>query len=57
LEERDARDMSRSISPLKPAQDALLLDSSALSIEEVVAQVLAWWQERQPFEPALKSES
>ncbi|MCT9812466.1 bifunctional 3-phosphoshikimate 1-carboxyvinyltransferase/cytidylate kinase [Acidovorax sp. Be4] len=54
LEARDARDMSRSASPLKPAQDALLLDSSVLSIEEVVTQVLQWWQERQPFKPGLK---
>ncbi|MDR0227316.1 MAG: bifunctional 3-phosphoshikimate 1-carboxyvinyltransferase/cytidylate kinase [Burkholderiaceae bacterium] len=49
LEARDARDMNRSVAPLKPAQDSLLLDSSALSIEEVAAQVLAWWQERRPF--------
>ncbi len=54
LEARDARDMSRSASPLKPAQDAMLLDSSVLSIEEVVTQVLQWWQERQPFKPGLK---
>ena len=49
LEARDARDMNRAAAPLKPAEDSMLLDSSALSIDEVVAQVLAWWQERQPF--------
>lgn len=49
LEERDARDMQRSAAPLKPAEDALLLDSSALTIEETVAQVLEWWQARRPF--------
>ena len=49
LEARDARDMNRAVAPLKPAEDSLLLDSSALSIDEVVAQVLSWWQERQPF--------
>lgn len=49
LEERDARDMQRSVSPLKPARDALLLDSSALTVEETVAQVLDWWQARRPF--------
>ena len=54
LEARDARDMSRSVAPLKPAPDALLLDSSELSIEQVVEQVLRWWQERQPFGPASK---
>lgn len=49
LEARDARDMSRSASPLKPAQDALLMDNSSLSIEESVNQVLAWWQDKRPF--------
>jgi 3-phosphoshikimate 1-carboxyvinyltransferase len=49
LETRDARDTSRSVSPLRPAQDALLLDNSDLSIEESVAQVLVWWQGKQPF--------
>ncbi|WP_348688768.1 bifunctional 3-phosphoshikimate 1-carboxyvinyltransferase/cytidylate kinase [Acidovorax soli] len=49
LEARDARDSSRSVAPLKPAQDALVLDNSHLTIDEAVDQVLAWWQERQPF--------
>jgi len=49
LEARDARDMNRSVAPLKSAQDALLLDNSELTIEQAVAQVLAWWQQRQPF--------
>jgi 3-phosphoshikimate 1-carboxyvinyltransferase len=49
LEARDARDSSRSVAPLKPAEDALLLDNSDLSIEESVDQVLDWWQGRQPF--------
>jgi 3-phosphoshikimate 1-carboxyvinyltransferase len=49
LEARDARDSSRSVAPLKPAQDALVLDSSRLTIDEAVEQVLAWWLERQPF--------
>ena len=51
LEARDARDMSRSVAPLKPAQDALVLDSSELTVEQAVSQVLDWWQERQPFAP------
>ena len=51
LEARDARDMSRSVAPLKPAQDALVLDSSELTVEQAVSQVLDWWQERQPFTP------
>jgi 3-phosphoshikimate 1-carboxyvinyltransferase len=49
LEARDARDSTRSVAPLKPAEDAALLDSSALTIDEAVAQVLDWWQARQPF--------
>jgi 3-phosphoshikimate 1-carboxyvinyltransferase len=49
LEARDARDTSRSVSPLRPAQDALLLDNSDLSVEESMAQVLVWWQDKQPF--------
>ncbi len=49
LEARDARDASRATSPLRPAQDALLLDNSQLSIDQSVEQVLGWWQERQPF--------
>jgi 3-phosphoshikimate 1-carboxyvinyltransferase len=49
LEARDARDMSRSVSPLQPAQDALQLDNSSLSIEASVDQVLNWWQGRQVF--------
>ncbi len=49
LEARDARDSSRSVAPLKPAQDALSLDNSELSIEASVDQVLAWWQRKQPF--------
>ena len=54
LEARDARDSSRSVAPLKPAQDALVLDSSRLTIDEAVERVLAWWQERQPFAASAK---
>ncbi|MBM3386448.1 MAG: bifunctional 3-phosphoshikimate 1-carboxyvinyltransferase/cytidylate kinase [Betaproteobacteria bacterium] len=46
LEARDARDMSRSVAPLKPAQDALQLDNSQLTIEASVQQVLLWWQDK-----------
>jgi 3-phosphoshikimate 1-carboxyvinyltransferase len=49
LEARDARDSSRSVAPLKPAEDALLLDNSAQTVEESVSQVLRWWEEKQPF--------
>ncbi len=49
LEARDARDSSRATAPLKPAQDALLLDNSDLTVDESVDRVLAWWQAKQPF--------
>jgi 3-phosphoshikimate 1-carboxyvinyltransferase len=49
LEARDARDSSRSVAPLKPAQDAVSLDNSTLSIEASVDQVLSWWHAKQPF--------
>ncbi len=49
LEARDARDSNRSVAPLKPAQDALLLDNSDLTVEKSVNLVLDWWQSKQPF--------
>ena len=49
LEARDARDQHRSVAPLKPAQDARLLDNSVLSVETSVDQVLDWWDAVQPF--------
>jgi 3-phosphoshikimate 1-carboxyvinyltransferase len=49
LEARDARDMSRSTAPLRPAVDARLLDNSDLSIEQSLGLVLDWWQGKQPF--------
>ena len=49
LEARDARDMSRSVAPLKPAKDALQLDNSSLTIEASMEQVMVWWQSRQVF--------
>jgi 3-phosphoshikimate 1-carboxyvinyltransferase len=51
LQARDARDTSRSAAPLKPAQDAIAQDNSALTIEQSVSQVLDLWQQRQPFTP------
>ena len=49
LEARDDRDMSRQIAPLKPADNAQLLDNSDLSIEKSVNQVIEWWQSTRPF--------
>jgi cytidylate kinase len=41
IRERDERDMRRAVSPLRPAQDAILVDSTELTIEEVLDRVLA----------------
>ncbi len=41
--ERDERDMSREVAPLKPAEDAVLVDTTTLSIDEVVTQVSDLW--------------
>jgi cytidylate kinase len=40
LQERDARDANRAVAPLVPAPDSQVLDSSALSVEAVVEQIL-----------------
>lgn len=47
LQERDARDANRPVAPLVPAPDSQVLDSSGLSIDEVVERILGWWRERQ----------
>ena len=41
IEERDARDRERTIAPLKPAEDALIIDSTSMSIEAVFDLVMA----------------
>lgn len=46
LEERDARDMQRAEAPLKPAEGALVLDSTHLSIDETVDAVLGAYRRR-----------
>lgn len=40
IKERDFRDRNRAVAPLVPAKDALLLDSTHLSIEDVINQAL-----------------
>ncbi|TDN68946.1 (d)CMP kinase [Paraburkholderia sp. BL10I2N1] len=44
LRERDERDSQRAAAPLKPAADAKLLDTSALSVDQAVDQVVQWFQ-------------
>ena len=39
ISERDERDMTREIAPLKKAEDAILVDSSDMTIPEVVAEI------------------
>lgn len=46
LEERDRRDASRAIAPLVPAEDAQVVDSTALGIDETVERVLGLWELR-----------
>ena len=40
IQERDARDRERAVAPLRPAEDALIIDSSQMSIDAVVATVI-----------------
>ena len=49
LEARDERDRNRSVAPLKPAEDALLLDNSDLTVEASMDKVLEAWEQRRPF--------
>ncbi len=41
IEARDARDASRTVAPLKPAADAVLVDTTGMSIDDVVEKVLS----------------
>ena len=47
IEDRDRRDSERSVAPLRPAEDARILDSSGKSIEAVTNAVLDWVKELQ----------
>ena len=46
LRDRDERDAKRAVAPLVPAPDSQVLDSSALSIDEVVVRIVGWWREK-----------
>ena len=48
LAERDARDANRAVAPLVPAPDSQVLDSSGLSIDEVVDRILKLYQGGRP---------
>lgn len=42
IQERDDRDRNRAVAPLRPAEDALVLDSTSLNIEQVLEQALSY---------------
>lgn len=46
IKARDLRDRNRAVAPLKPAEDAFLLDSTSLTIDEVIEQALTYIQQR-----------
>jgi CMP/dCMP kinase len=46
IETRDARDSGRSASPMRPAGDAVIIDTTRLGIAEVVRQIMQLWHER-----------
>ncbi len=46
LEQRDHNDITRAVSPLRPADDAVVIDTDGLSLEEVVDNILALVHER-----------
>jgi cytidylate kinase len=46
IAERDERDASRSVAPLRPADDAVVLDSTDRTTDQVVEQVLEWLRDR-----------
>jgi cytidylate kinase len=46
LQARDARDMHRAVAPLAPAEDALILDTSNMTADDAVEQVLTWYADK-----------
>ena len=46
IEERDKSDENRTVGPLRPAEDAIVVDTTDLSIEEVVEKLLGYVKEK-----------
>jgi cytidylate kinase len=46
LRQRDERDMNRETAPLKPASDAITIDTTKLDIEQVTKEVMYWVEQR-----------
>lgn len=44
IEERDARDSGRQVAPMRPADDAVIIDTTHMGIEEVVDSILRAWK-------------
>ena len=47
IQKRDEQDMMREISPLRQAEDAVLVDSSDMSIEEVIGKIVTLYHEKE----------
>lgn len=47
IEERDHRDQNRPLAPLRPALDSHIIDSSELSVDEVLGKILTLWNKCQ----------
>ena len=47
LQARDARDMARTVAPLKPVADAYVLDTSHLTLAQAIDAVVAQYQQAQ----------
>ena len=45
IQRRDHADSTRAVAPLRQADDAVLLDSSAMTLDEVVAKIVGMWRE------------
>jgi CMP/dCMP kinase len=46
IKERDHQDMNREIAPLKQAPDGIMLDSTGKTIQQIVDEIIAYWNER-----------
>lgn len=46
IEERDARDSSRQVAPMRPAEGAVIIDTTRMGINDVVYNILRAWNER-----------
>ena len=54
IAERDRRDRERAVAPLRPADDAVIIDTTGLTISEVMLRVKTEVSERLDFEPDLQ---